>query len=323
MKLCPKRFFIACYAILACFSLFGQSANLQEPIISEREFRFREVEQRALDLSKRLSEITGTEPIELIDRNRSLVPVRYEGSAQRAFDVLPGPLQEPDPEVELPELKEEEPEPVVFTSEVRRVVPTTQQRKGDYYIMPMIGLAFSSKTKWQDDVDTFTLEGDLGNILGVEIGRRWDNWLASIMVSYQYMDFKDFAYTDSSTDDLNKLVGNEESYAITLNGGYSIPLSEKLSHNGSLGLGFAWRRNLVNRSYLVPANDEDKASWAPYDPVLDSSLVFTYELSLGFEYLFVNNFSGYFGYRLMGLSSNKSFEGAFQHLLELGVGANF
>jgi len=25
----------------------------------------------------------------------------------------------------------------------------------------------------------------------------------------------------------------------------------------------------------------------------------------------------------MGLSSNKSFEGAFQHLLELGVGANF
>jgi hypothetical protein len=321
MKLCPKRFFIACYAIFACFSLFGQSANLQEPIISEREFRFREVEQRALDLSKRLSEITGTEPIELIDRNRSLVPVRYEGSAQRAFDVLPGPLQEPDPEVELPELKEEEPEPVVFTSEVRRVVPTTQQRKGDYYIMPMIGLAFSSKTKWQDDVDTFTLEGDLGNILGVEIGRRWDNWLASIMVSYQYLDFKDISYIDSVTDDRNKLVGNEESYAITLNGGYSIPLSARLSHSGAVGLGMAWRRNIVQRSVYEQILGD--SSWNPLPADLFSSLVFTYELSLGFEYLFVNNFSGYFGYRLMGLSSNKSFGGAFQHLLELGVGANF
>jgi hypothetical protein len=321
MKLCPKRFFIAWYAIFACFSLFGQSANLQEPIISEREFRFREVEQRALDLSKRLSEITGTEPIELIDRNRSLAPVRYEGSAQRAFDILPGPLQQPDPKVELPDLKEEEPEPVVFTSEVRRVVPTTQQRKGDYYIMPMIGLAFSSKTKWQDDVDTFTLEGDLGNILGVEIGRRWDNWLASIMVSYQYLDFKDISYIDSVTDDLNKLVGNEESYAISLNGGYSIPLSTRLSHNGSVGLGVAWRRNIVQRSVYEQILGD--FSWNSLPADLFSSLVFTYELSLGFEYLFVNNFSGYCGYRLMGLSSNKSFEGAFQHLLELGVGANF
>jgi hypothetical protein len=257
-----------------------------------------------------------------IDRNRSLAPVRYEGSAQRAFDVLPGPLQEPDPEVELTELnEEEEPEPVVFTSEVRRVVPTTQQRKGDYYVMPMIGLAFSSKTKWQDDVDTFTLEGDLGNILGVEIGRRRDNWLISALISYQYLDFERIRYIDSTIE--NKIEASEESYSISLSGGYSIPLSERLSHNGSLGLGFSWRRNLVNRSYFVPATPGDEASWESYDPVIDSSLVFNYGMSLGFEYLFVNNFSGYCGYRLMGLSSNKSFEGAFQHLLELGVGANF
>lgn len=322
MKMCLRWLLIAWYVGSLGHYLFGQATYLKEPIISEREFRFREAEQRALDLSKRLSEITGTDPIELIDRNRSLSPVRYESSAQRAFDVLPGPLQENNDEPKKDQVPQDV-EPVVFASEVRRVVPTTQQRKGDYYIMPMIGLALSSKTKWQDDVDTFTLEGDLGNILGVEIGRRWDNWLANIMVSYQYLDFKDISYIDSVTDDLNALVGNEESYAISLNGGYSIPLSSRLSHCGSVGLGMAWRRNLVNRSYLVPANDEDKATWESYDPVLDSSLVFTYGMSLGFEYLFVNNFSGYFGYRLMGLSSNKSFEGAFQHLLELGVGANF
>ena len=322
--MCLRWLLIVWYVGSLGHYLFGQATYLDEPIISEREFRFREVEQRALDLSKRLGEITGTEPIQLIDRNRSLSPVRYESSAQRAFDVLPGPFQETSPQVEITD-SEEELEPVVFTSEVSRVVPTTQQRKGDYYIMPKVGLAFASKTKWKDtavgSTDIFTLEGDLGNVLGVELARRWDNWLISTLISYQYLDFDQIRYTDSTIQ--NKIQANEESYSISLNGGYSIPLSEKLSHNGSLGLGFAWRRNLVNRSYLVPANDEDKATWAPYDPVLDSSLVFTYGMSLGFEYLFVNNFSGYFGYRLMGLSSNDSFEGAFQHLLELGVGANF
>ena len=139
--MCLRWLLIAWYVGYLSHYLFGQATYLDEPIISEREFRFREVEQRALDLSKRLGEITGTEPIELIDRSRSLSPVRYESSAQRAFDVLPGPFQETSPQVEVTD-SEEELEPVVFTSEVSRVVPTTQQRKGDYYIMPMIGLRF-------------------------------------------------------------------------------------------------------------------------------------------------------------------------------------
>ena len=107
-----------------------------------------------------------------------------------------------------------------------------------------------------------------------------------------------------------------------LNGGYSIPISERLSTNGGLGLGFAWRRNILN----IETKLDGDVIWSPppdNNSELLSSLVFIYGLSLGFEYLFVNNFSGYCGYRLMGLSSNESFEGAFQHLLELGVGANF
>ena len=317
MSFCLSRFSALLSLVMLAMPLLAQP-SLQEPVISEREFRFREVEQRALDLSKRLSELTGTEPIELIDRNRSLTPVRYESSAQRAFDVLPGPLPEDEPEVIEPK---EEAKPLVFTSEVQRVVPTTQQRKGDYYIMPMLGLAFSSQSKWKDEVETFTLDGDMGNLLGVEVGRRWDNWQAGVMIAYQYLDFEEISYTRSSTPE--KLNASEESYSVSLSGGYSVPISERLSHIGSAGLGLAWRRNIAQRSYFVPQSVKGPASWERYPGVLDSSLVFTYELSLGFEYLFVNNFSGYCGYRLMGLSSNKSFEGAFQHLLELGVGANF
>ena len=318
MKFCLLKASVLLVCFVPCMALSGQG-TFEEPVISEREFRFREVEQRALDLSRRLSEITGTEPVQLIDRNQSFDPVRYENSAQRSFDALPGPLQDLEP---LPEPEEEEAEkaqPLVFASEVKRVVPTTQQRKGDYFIMPMFGLAFSSKTKWTDDVDAFTLEGDLGNSLSVEIGRRWDNWMASVMVSYQYLDYKDILFTVS--DDQNKLIGNEESYSFGLALGYAIPLTERFSHNGNMGLGLAWRRNFIQRSYYIVTNTI--SAWETDPAVLNSSLVFTYELSLGFEYLFVNNFSGYFGYRVMGLSSNKSFEGAFQHLIEFGVGANF
>ena len=61
----------------------------------------------------------------------------------------------------------------------------------------------------------------------------------------------------------------------------------------------------------------------PTESGSDSSLVFTYDFSMGFEYLFTQNYSARLGYRLLGLTSNESFDGSFQHLIELGVGANF
>ncbi len=312
MSFCLSRFSALLSLVILAVPLLAQP-SLQEPVISEREFRFREVEQRALDLSKRLSEMTGTEPIELIDRNRSLTPVRYESSAQRAFDVLPGPLAEEEPEVIEPK---EDAKPLVFTSDVQRVVPTTQQRKGDYYIMPVLGLVFTSDTKYSDLGTNRSLDGDFGNIFGLSIGKRWDNWIAFSRVSYQYLDYDEYLIPLGAKS-YSKLLHSEESYSLSLGGGYSIPITEKLSTNGTVGLGCAWRRNIINTLTNYGQG------WRPADSELYSSLVFIYGLSLGFEYLFVNNFSGYCGYRLMGLSSNKSFEGAFQHLLELGIGANF
>ena len=284
-------------------------------MISEREFRFREVEQRALDLSKRLSEISGTEPVQLIDREQSLSPVRYESSAQRAFDVLPGPLEEIEPIVEQPE---EESEPVVFASEVNRVTPTTQQRKGDYYIMPSFGIIFGSDTKFVDGTSNYSLIGEIGNSLALNIGRRLDNWEYSFRIGYKYIEYEEFEFGPVNTP--SKFFSEEESYAAVLSGGYAVPITEKLSTNGSVNFGMAWRKNLHRISTYTK-----RFGWSPVPNSSDviSSLVFTYGLSIGFEYLFVNNFSGYCGYRLMGVSSNKSFEGAFQHLLELGVGANF
>jgi hypothetical protein len=316
MSFCPVRFSVISSLVFFVVALKAQP-SLPEPVISEREFRFREVEQRALDLSKRLSELTGTEPIELIDRNRSLSPVRYDSSAQRAFDVLPGPLEEIEPELPEPE---EEATPVVYASDVQRVVPTTQQRKGDYYIMPSLGFLFSSNTKFVNGSTNQTLDGELGNSLALNFGKRIDNWKISCRIGYRYLDYESFMYGDIYNPD--QIFSEEELYAISLSAGYAIPITERFSTNGGIMFGTAFRKNF----YKIE-NDIDPAlagyDWVGITTEVDSSFVLTYGLSLGFEYLFVNNFSGYCGYRLMGLSSNKSFEGAFQHLLELGVGANF
>ena len=316
MKFCLLKASVVLVCFVPYMALSGQG-TFEEPVISEREFRFREVEQRALDLSRRLSEITGTEPVQLIDRNQSFDPVRYENSAQHSFDALPGPFKDLEP---LPDPVEEEEaekaQPLVFASEVKRVVPTTQQRKGDYFIMPMFGLAFSSKTNQSALGIENSLEGDLGNVLGLNFGRRWDNWVIHTRISYQYLDYKSLIINPSALQPTS-LDSNEESYSLSIGGGYSIPITQRLSTNGGLGLGFAWRKNINNYSTSV------LGTFSPAGTEQFTSLVFTYELSLGFEYLFVNNFSGYLGYRVMGLSANKSFEGAFQHLIELGVGANF
>ena len=275
------------------------------------------MEQRALELSQRLSEMSGTEPIELIDRNESLEPVEWETEAQQSYDELPGPLVEPLP---IPEEEPPEEVPTVYQSEVVRVVPTTQQRKGDYYIMPLVGFAVATTTTFSEHEYNDDLEGKWGNSIGVSAGKRWDNWMAYVRVAYQYLEYENLAF---KADNPTRVFGNEESFSLSVGGGYAIPLTQKISTYGGAGLGFAWRRNSADVEFEIEEGGQMK--WVP-DPAGDrskSSLVFTYDFSMGLEYLFTQNYSARLGYRLLGLTSNESFDGSFQHLIELGVGANF
>ena len=105
--------------------------------VSELQRRFLQMEQRALDLSKRLSEMSGTEPIELIDRNESLAPVQLETDAQQSYDQLPGPMVEPLP---IPEEPIAEEVPTVYQSEVVRVVTYDPATKGGLLFYALLGL---------------------------------------------------------------------------------------------------------------------------------------------------------------------------------------
>ena len=86
----------------------------------------------------------------------------------------------------------------------------------------------------------------------------------------------------------------------------------------TLGGGIAYRKNTFDATAITPIG-----TVVPLDPRHDSSVVFTYNFSMGLEYMFSQNYSARLGYRLLGLTSNESFDGSFQHLIELGVGANF
>ncbi len=295
------------------------SAQPVEAPISELQRKFLELEQRALRLSEEIAETTGTEPIQLIDRNESLAPVDIQSTAQDSYDALPGPEVEPLP---MPEEPEEEVQPTVFTSEVNRVVATTQQRKGDYYLMPIIGLAVSTRTTYTDDSLDDDLQGKWGNSIGLSAGKRWDNWMVYGRVAYQHLEYENSSFKGLPGIS-NRASGTEESYSLACGAGYSIPLVGGLSTYGGAGLGFGWRKNSVDLEYAITTGGKTTWHYDESGSSTESSMVFTYDFSLGLEYLFKNNYSVLLGYRLLGLTSNESFDGSFQHLVEFGLGLNF
>ena len=141
--------------------------------------------------------------------------------------------------------------------------------------------------------------------------------MAYSRIGYQYLQYGNKNFVGNGID--TQVEGTEESYSFSIGGGYAVPITQSFSTYGLSGIGFAWRRNSADVKELLLGNWQIN----PDFPSSESSLVFTYEFSLGVEYMFKNNFSATLGYRLLGLTSNKSFEGSFQHLIELGVGCKF
>ena len=164
----------------------------------------------------------------------SLLLRSMETDAQQSYDQLPGPMVEPLP---IPEEPITEDVPTVYQSEVVRVAPTTQQRKGDYYLMPIIGFSFTSITNYNFDYSGSSLEDDLdgswGNSIGICAGRRWDNWVATINTSYQFQEYENNYFRNATANRIDAK-GYEESFSIFISGGYSVPITNSLSHNGTL-----------------------------------------------------------------------------------------
>lgn len=299
--------------IFGYFLVLGSSVQFlvaQEGEVDRDEY-FRRMEMRALELSRKMADLTGTEPVQIIQPRPkpsyqladkpAPTPSKPAKPVQQSYDALPGPSEEGTPAS------------VKFEDKVGApsllVQQTTEELKGSYFLRPVfiIQAPFDSEVKKLDN-----LQGEMGSGVGVVVGRRIENWSMSARFGYTHQEFSnpDFMGLGLGVE----TSGDVESLSLTANVGFTVPLTHKLHFEAGLGLGFS----SVSHSLDIPGISFDVSN--------DSG--FTYELSMLVEYLFSERLSAFIGYRLAGIPEDSGnslvqFDSLNAHLFELGLGMNF
>ena len=299
---------LACFLFLSCFSV---QAQLNGNEILDRDEYFRRLEQRALSLSKKFADISGTEPVRLITPRKAKTytppqtPLSY--SPQSYYDALPGP----QPEYEKPSVSFEQNNTTPSTQQfvddqIIEFQPTMEEKRGEYYLRPFIALQLPRDLKYDEVFSINELESYIGYSLGIHAARRLENLNLGLRLNYFYneMTARVGPLRIEAENELFSLVG-------TL--GYSASISENLIFNFGLGLGFGNRLN--GRTMKITGFSPSYSSF--------EKTVFSYEFSLLLDYAYSENLSVFGGYRLVGASDNGPFDRMVSHLFEVGVGANF
>lgn len=309
--------------ILVNFPLTGV---LAQNGTADRDEYFRRMELRALELSRKMAELAGTEPIEMIEP-RSEETVQFEKSqdvfptsgnveavsageapplpsVQESYDALPGPAENNKTSTST-KYEDKVGEGSLFFQS------TSEEIKGSYFLKP----SFVFQAPFDSDVKGIdSLSGKVGNGVGVVVGRRIENWTLSARFGHTHQEFSNSNFAGLSAG------GDVETLSLTGNVGISVPLNKKLSFEASFGLGFTSVRHSLSM-LVIPVLNETSL-----DVLSDSG--FSYELSLLIDYSFSERLSAFLGYRLAGIPENKGsqlvqFDSVNAHLFELGVGLNF
>mgnify|MGYP001237333293 CR=1 FL=1 len=282
---------------------------------ADRDEYFRRMELRAIELSRKMAELSGSEPIEIIKPRAEEViellptdtkppvaentPYSSAGSkVQDSYDALPGPT---DRNLTSPSVQYEDNvgESTLFSQ------LTSEELKGSYYLRPSIVLQapIDAEVKGSE-----SLPGKSGQGIGVVIGRRIENWTLSARFGHTHQEFSSSSFAGLPAE------GDIQTLSLTANAGVAIPLTQKLSFEASFGLGFT------------------SVSHSLYIPIVKSLNVFSdsgfsYDLSLLVDYSFSERLSAFLGYRLTGIPENNgpklAFDSVNAHLFELGLGINF
>ena len=305
------------------FSISAQNGT------TDRDEYFRRMELRALELSRKMAELAGEEPIQIIapraEENLELQKPKAENkttnviepisvtsrtkpslSIQDSYDALPGPVESNKTSNTI-QYEDKVGENSIFSQS------TSEELKGLYYLKP----SFVIQSPFDSIVsvpNSRPLKGEVGNGIGVVIGRRIENWTMSARFSHTHQEFSNADFL-SSMPGFFAANGDVETLCLTGNIGVSVPLNQKLSFEASFGLGF------MSVSHSLYMNG-----------ILESLHVFSdsgfsYELSMLLDYSFSERLSAFLGYRLAGIPENNgptlSFDSVNAHLFELGVGLNF
>ncbi len=276
-----------------------------------------------MSLSKKMAGFSGTEPIQLITpKKESSTPSLPERQApQQYYNALPGP---PEPKQEAipesagdrtvpPSVVYQEPEAAYY-----EIKPTTEEFKGAFFLRPFLALQAPTELKTTVEAGNqynFPLDAKVGSAVGIGLGRRLGNVEILLKLGYHYTELEGFEKLDDN-DASGK--GESEVLDLSLNAGFSLPLSESLSLGCSLGFGYASRSDTLELviPFAFPLTPFEKYT-------TESSSVFSYNLGLSMDYKYSEVMSASLGYRLMGVSDNGPYDRMTLHLFELGLGANF
>ena len=299
------------FLFLLPFPLLGQNPNQQ---IVDRDEYFRRLEDRALKISQKFAEISGTEPVRLFtprkkdssvsDLQMGMIP--HQGdldtfqSSSTAFTQLDSNVNEPDKSSQQ-----------FLDDEVIEYELTVEDRRGAYFLRPFIALQVPSDIKH----DSYgALESSLGYALGIHAGKRIENFTAGLRLNYMYNEL-----TNNDSGVVYEL--ENELFALVGTLGFSTSISERIFLDFGLGVGFGRRFN-GGETYFPGFENWNIPPWTDLIPGTEKT-VFTYDFSLLLDYAYSDNLSAFAGYRFLGASKNGAYDRIVSHLFEVGVGANF
>ena len=301
--------YIIVFTTTGALHISGQNNSSQSV---DRDEYFRRLEQRALSLSQKFADLSGTEPVKLITP-RAAKPdplpasntTKY--SPQSFYDALPGPVSdEPSPNVQSQEGEAVIPVQKFVDDEIIEYKPTMEDRRGAYFLRPFVAVAIPREQKY-NDFSVNELDSYVGYSLGLHAGRRIDNFTTGLRFGYLYHEME-------KRNGMYKINADNELLSFTGTLGYSATMTDKLSFDFGVGLGFANRFNSSTATI---------GTLSPIPAELSKKTVFTYEFSLLLDYSYSESLSAIAGYRLVGASENGSFGRMLSHVLEAGLSANF
>jgi len=312
-----KGFYLFTFAFFIHSICFSQIDNLD----SSRSAIFDRLEARAKSLASRMDEImvssdstdqtifnegTPPQPPSVSLAREEKVSIE-EPSISSTSDSLAEPFVPPHESFKADDNSEDFLPP-----------PTVQELKGDYYIVPTLGLALSSRSTVSYVLNSIPeskdLDNELGFSLGVRGGMRFGNFYSDIGIKYTSLDFNiygatignSFPYIGDGILDLLKFDARL---------GYTFQINDSLAFNSSVGFGLANRKNTID-IHTTQSNFY-------IGSITSNESVLSYDLTFSLSYDLANNFMATLGYNYVNVAKISQFSALNMHIFELGVGANF
>ena len=316
-------------------TLLGQSPDA----MITRDQYLDKLEERFRSASSELSEISGVE---------FEVPANSMGKpsgAQKAFDQLPGPINNITPDLLSDEeiireiMGEEEGQDLDVlvvddanaTDEDKvlevEVIPPRflEDELGQFFVQPFIGLSIiPDNVKLYDGVTFPEVEHNLGSGVGLIYGRRWGNLTGELHLGHFINDFSGRKESTTSGGSVipftTKIEGSTEYTNVGARLGYGIPYGERSWLKTAFGFGFAQRRTSSDvLTILSPSGSTVVATPSSSE----SESVFTYDFLLAMAYELGIGWDAVLSYRFMNMDEYESFDDLSVHFFELGLGKNF